>query len=94
MTAEKKYSIHFAESRKKNCLRLHYNGANRYLFVNSIEIHNFKAKDCEVNATPLCPRNISKGFSVFNMKKTGFHGYVFSINYDAIEVDDVLDIHK
>ena len=30
------------------------------------------------------------------MKKTGFNGYVydFSIDYDAIEVDDVLDIHK
>ena len=30
------------------------------------------------------------------MKKTGLNGYVndFSIDYDAIEVDDILDIHK
>ena len=30
------------------------------------------------------------------MKKTGFNGYVynFSVDYDAIEVDDVLEIHK
>ena len=30
------------------------------------------------------------------MKKTGLNGYVynFSINCDAITVDDILDIHK
>ena len=30
------------------------------------------------------------------MKKTGFYGYVhdFSIDYDAIATDDILDIHK
>ena len=29
-------------------------------------------------------------------KKTGFNGYVydFSVDYDAIAVDDILDIHK
>ena len=31
-----------------------------------------------------------------NMKKTGLNDYVydFSVDYDAIEVDDILDIHK
>ena len=30
------------------------------------------------------------------MKKTGLNGYVydFSVNYDAIALDDILDIHK
>ena len=30
------------------------------------------------------------------MKRTGFNGYVygFSVHYDAIAVDDILDIHK
>ena len=30
------------------------------------------------------------------MKNTGFHGYIydFSIDYNAITVDDILDIHK
>ena len=30
------------------------------------------------------------------MKKTGSYGYVndFSVDYDAIAVDDILDIHK
>ena len=41
-------------------------------------------------------RKISKDFSTDNMKKTGFHGYVynFSVDYDAPNVDDVVDIHK
>ena len=40
--------------------------------------------------------NISKDGSVDNMKKTGLNGYVydFSVDYDAIATDDILDIHK
>ena len=45
LTAEKKYSINFNESKKKFCLSLHYNGANSYLFINDVEIHKFKAKN-------------------------------------------------
>ena len=46
--------------------------------------------------TPLCLGNISKDFSVDNMKKIGLNGYVYdlSVDYDAIAVDDVLDSHK
>ena len=30
------------------------------------------------------------------MKRTGFNGYIhdFSVEYDAIDVDDIKDIHK
>ena len=44
----------------------------------------------------MCLGNISKDFSVDNMKKTGFYGYVydFSVDYDAIAIDDVLNINK
>ena len=44
----------------------------------------------------MCLENISKEFSVDNMKKTGLNGHVydFSLDYDAIPVDDILDIHK
>ena len=30
------------------------------------------------------------------MKKTGLHGYVYDLSayYDAIAVDDIMDIHK
>ena len=41
---------------KKNktfCLSLSYNGGNCYLFVNGIEIYEFKAKDSEIVASPL-----------------------------------------
>ena len=96
LTAEKMYSINFTEKNKKFCLSLHYNGENSYLFVNGTEIYKFKAKDSEIVATPLCLGNISKDWSVDNMKKTGLNGYVyhFSVNYDATSVDDILDIHK
>ena len=93
---EKNCSINFTENNKTFCLSLHYNGANSYLFVNGTGIIKFKAKDYEIAATPLCLRNVSKDFSVDNMKKTGLNGYVydFSVDYDVIAADDILDIHK
>ena len=96
LTAEKMYSINFAEKNKKFCLSLHYNGANSYLFVNGTEIYKFKAKDSEIVARPLCLGNISKDWSTDDMEKTGFKGYVydFSVDYDAIAVDNIKDIHK
>ena len=96
LTAEKMYSINFTVTKKELCLGLHYNGANSYLFVNGDEIYKFKAKDSETVAAPLCLGNISKDWSVDNMRKTGFNGYVydFSVDYDVIAVDDILDIHK
>ena len=66
---EKLYSINFTENNKKFCLSLHYNGTNSYLFLNSTEVHKFKAKDSEIVTTPLCLGKISKDFSVDNMKK-------------------------
>ena len=96
LSTEKMYSISFTMTKKKFCLKLHYNGANSYLFVNGTEIYKFKAKDSEIVATPLCLGNISKDCSADNMKNTEFHGYVydFNVDYDATDVDDILDIHK
>ena len=81
---------------KKNCLSLHYNGADGYLFVNGTEIIKFKAKDFEVLPNLICLGNISKDRSVDNMKKTGLKSYVydFSVDYDAIAVTDRLEVHK
>ena len=64
--------------------------------MNGTEIFKFKAKYSEIVASPLCLGNISKDWSTDNMKKTGFTGYVydFSVDYDAIAVDDIKDIHK
>ena len=77
-------------------MSLHYDGGNSYLFVNGTEIHKFKAKDSDIVANSLCLGNSSKDWSVDNMKKTGLNGYVydFSVDYDAIAVDDILDNHK
>ena len=96
LAAEKKYSINFTENNKKFCLRLHYNGANNYLFVNGKEIIKFKAKDSEIVANPLYLVNISEDFCVDNVTKTGLYEYVhdFSVDYRAIAVDDILNIHK
>ena len=95
LSAEKMYSINFTVTGKKFCLSLHYNGANSSLFVYGKEIHKFKAKDSEIVATLLCLGNISKNWSVDNMKKTGLNGFIydFSVDYDAIGVDDTLEIH-
>ena len=96
LTAEKMFSINFTDHNKKFCLSLHYQGANSYLFVNGTEIIKFKAKYSEIVATLLCLGNISKDVSKDNMKKTGFQEYVydFTVDYDAIAVNDMLDIHK
>ena len=89
------YSINFTVTKKKSCLSLHYNGANSYLFVNGTEIYKFKAKDSEIVASPLRLGNISKDWSVDNMKKTGFTGYVSDFRLDYYtDVDDIKDIHQ
>ena len=53
-------------------------------------------KNFEIVPPPLCLGNISKDFPVDNIKKTRLSGYVynFSVYYDTIAVDNILDIHK
>ena len=83
-------------TKTKFCLSLHYNEENSCLFVNGREIYKFKAKNSEIVASPLCLGNISKDWSIDNKKKTGLNGYAydFSVDYDAIAIDDILDIYK
>ena len=60
-------------------------------------MYQFKAKDSEIKPYSLCLDNISKYFTINNMKKTGgLKGIVqvFSVNYNAIDTNDILDIHK
>ena len=61
------------------CLSLHYNGANSYLFVNGTEIIKFKAKDSEIVGTLLCIGNISKDWTVDNMKKNTDFMTIFKV---------------
>ena len=66
------------------------------MFVNGTKILKFKAKDSETVATPLCLGNISRGWSVDNMRNAGLNGFVydFNVDYDAIAADDILEIHN
>ena len=45
---------------------------------------------------PMCHGNISKDWSVDNMKRSGFTGYVydFSVDYNTTDADNIKDIHK
>ena len=90
------YSINFTKENTKFCLSFHYNGVNSYLLANGTEIIKFKAQDFEITAYPLYLGNISKDWSVDNMKNAGLKGcvYDFSVDYNAIVVSNILDIHK
>ena len=90
------YSISFTKANTKFCLSLYYNVANSYLFVSGKEIHKFTGKDPETVPNNLCLGNVSKKFLASNMKKTGLNGHIydFNVDFDSIDVDDILDIHK
>ena len=64
--------------------------------LNGKENYKFTAKDSEINPYELSLGNISKDWSVDNMKKTGLKGYVydFSVDHNAISNSDITDIHK
>ena len=53
-------------------------------------------KYSEIVATPLSLGNISKDWSVDNLRNTGLNRFVydFSVDYDAVAVDNILDIHN
>ena len=70
LTAEAKYPINFKQSRKRFVLSLHYNGSNSFLFFNAAKVYKFKAKNSEIKDYPLCFSNISKDFTINNIRKT------------------------
>ena len=55
-----------------------------------------KQKILELKNYALCLGNISKDFTVNNMKKTGLKEVVnfFSVDFNSIDTYDILDIHK
>ena len=83
LNAEKLYSLNFTDNGNKYCLSLHYNGANSYLFVMVNKLLNLKQKILRLLA-PLCLENISKDWSVDNMKDTGLNGYVYDFSVDLM----------
>ena len=95
LIAEAKYPINFTQPNKRFLLSLQYNESNRFLFVNPAKIYQFKAKKPEVKDYALCLGNISKYFTINNMKKPGLVGVVkfFSVDFIPIDTNDILDIH-
>ena len=57
-------------------LSLHYNGRNSFLFVNATKVYQFKAKNSEIKDYALCLGNVSKDFTINNMKKIGIKVFV------------------
>ena len=78
-------------------MSLHYNGDNSYLFVNKKEIFKFKADYKVVNfPNEVCLENICNGFHATMSTEVSLGGnvYDFSVDYNAIDKSDILNIHK
>ena len=69
LTPEARYSINFTQPNKRFVLSLHYNGSNSFLFVDATKKYHFKAQKAEIKDYTLCLGNISKDFTINNMKK-------------------------
>ena len=66
------------------------------MFVNATNVYQFKVKDTEIKDYALCLGNVSKDFTINNMKKTGLKGIVksFPVDFNPVDNNDILDIHK
>ena len=96
LTAVSKYPINFTQSGKRFVLSLHYNGSNSFLFVNATKVYQFKAKNSKIKDYALCLGNVSKNFTINNMKKIGLKRVAkfFSVDFNPIDTKDILNIHK
>ena len=69
LTAEANYPVNFTQPNKRFLSCLHYKESNSFLFVNATNIYHFKAKNFEIKDYTLCLGNVSKDFTVNDMKK-------------------------
>ena len=94
--SEKKIDISFSKAKTKFFLSLHHSD-NSYLFVNGKEIYKFKADNGNFNfPSRFCLGSTSNDFDRDDLKEVSFKGnvYDFSVDYDAIDKSDILNIHK
>ena len=96
LTGEATYAISFTQSNRRFVLSLHYNGDKNFLFVDAIKIYQFKAKNSGIKKYVSCLSNVSKDFTIDNMKKRNRikrkHKF-FSVDYRSINTNEILDIH-
>ena len=52
LTADADYSINFSRANRKFALSMHYNGSNSFLFVNTTNTYQLKARDSEIKIIP------------------------------------------
>ena len=58
-------------------------------------MYQFKGKDSKTKPYSLCLRNISKDFTVDNMKQNRLNALSdFSVDYNTIDIGNIVDIHK
>ena len=94
---EKNYYRNFTDPGKKFVLRLHYNGDDSYLFVNSRQELKFKAKTDQLVKEKLCIGNLGDQWTASESEKTGLYGniYDFLVHYQAIVgVGPIYDMHR
>ena len=96
LAEEKLYSIKSTEHNKIFCLSLHYNRANSYLFVNSTEVIEFKAKDSKTAKTPFFSWKHFKRLFCWWFEKDRIKWMClwFNVDYDTIPSYNILDIRK
>ena len=95
-TAEAKYPIMFTKPNKRFVISLYHNGINSFSFVNATKIYQFKAKNYEMKDHTLYLGNISKTFTINNIKNTELGGVTnfFPVDFNPIDNNAFLDIHK
>ena len=66
------------------------------MYVIVIKIYHLKAKDSEIKPYPLCVGNISKYFTIDNLKKNLdlTDMYITLCFYNTIDVSDFVVIHE
>ena len=85
LTGEATYPISFKQSNRRFVLSLHYNGDTNFLFVDALEIFQFKAKNSGIKKYVSCLSNVSKDFTIDNMKKK--KGLKGSANFFRLIID-------
>ena len=94
---QKKKNINLSKAETNFCLNLHYDSDNSYSFVNEKEIYKFKANNGNVNfPSQFCLGSISNEFDFADSEEVSFKGnvYDFSVDYNAIDKSNILNIHK
>ena len=73
-----------------------YNGSNSSLCVNATNIYEFKAKDYEIKDYVLCLGNVSKDFTIHNLKKnkTKRKWKIYFRWFYPTDTNDILDIYR